>query len=133
MKNIVYYIMMIALLASCYDDKGNYDYSQINEVDVKLPSSYGLRLDDTTLVIRPEISQSLRNGQKHLQFYWQHSTVNFASVTSKEADTLSFADTVALRIDPDDKDLKYTHYLRLNVYDEENDILYPYQTKVTIV
>lgn len=69
----------------------------------------------------------------HLQFYWQHSTVNFASVTAKEADTLSFADTVALRINPDDKDLKYEHYLRLNVYDEENDILYPYQTKVSVV
>ena len=46
---------------------------------------------------------------------------------------MSFADTVALRINPDDKDLKYEHYLRLNVYDEENDILYPYQTKVSVV
>lgn len=133
MKNTIYLLMIFMLLSSCYDDKGNYDYITVNEVDVQLPSSFGLRLGDTTLVIRPEISQSMRDGYKYLQFYWQHSTVNFASVVAKEADTLSLADTVALHIDPDDKNLKYEHYLRLNIYDEKNDILYPYQTKVSIV
>lgn len=100
MKNAVYFLMIFMLLSSCYEDKGNYDYTAVNELSVQLPSSYGLRLGDTTLVIRPVISQSMRDGYKHLQFYWQHSTVNFASVTAKEADTLSFADTVALRINP---------------------------------
>lgn len=133
MKPIFYLLIMLVLLASCYEDKGNYDYSLVNEVNVVLPSGYGLRLADTTLVIRPEISQSLRDGYQHLKFCWQHSTVNFASVASPTADTLSFADTVSLRIDPYDKDLKFTHYLRLNVYDEENDILYPFQTKVSLV
>lgn len=133
MKNIIYFLMVITLLTSCHEDKGNYDYSLVNEIGIKLESGYGLRLGDTTLVIRPEISQSLREGHQHLQFYWQHSTINFASVVSPTADTLSFADTVALRIDPSDKNLKFTHYLRLNVYDEENDILYPFETKVSIV
>lgn len=133
MKPIFYFLTLLVLVASCYEDKGNYNYSSVNEVNVVLPSGYGLRLADTTLVIRPEISQSLRDGYQHLKFCWQHSTVNFASVVSPTADTLSFADTVALRIDPNDKDLKFTHYLRLNVYDEENDILYPFQTKVSLV
>ena len=68
MKNTIYLLMIFMLLSSCYDDKGNYDYIAVNEVDVQLPSSFGLRLGDTTLVIRPEISQSMRDGYKHLQF-----------------------------------------------------------------
>lgn len=53
MKNLIYIIGMLFLAAACYDDKGNYDYSEINEISVELPESYGLRLTDTTLVIRP--------------------------------------------------------------------------------
>lgn len=56
MKNLIYIIGMLFLAAACYDDKGNYDYSEINEISVELPESYGLRLTDTTLVIRPVIS-----------------------------------------------------------------------------
>lgn len=130
MKNIVYIVGILLLLASCYDDKGNYDYTEMNEVAVELPESFGLRLSDTTLVIRPVISQSLRKRYDHLKFVWRHSTVNFSSLMN--GDTLSMADTVALHIDPEDENLKYSHFLRLLVYDEENDITYPYQTKVQI-
>lgn len=121
---------LLFLYASCYDDKGNYDYLQINEISVEMPESYSLRLADTTLVIRPVISQSLRERYNHLKFVWKHSTVNFSSIMN--GDTLSLADTVAIRIDPEDENLKYNHFLRLMVYDEENDILYPFQTKVQI-
>ncbi len=121
---------LLFLYASCYDDKGNYDYLQINEVLVEMPESYSLRLADTTLVIRPVISQSLRERFDRLKFVWKHSTTNFNSIMN--GDTLSLADTVALRIDPEDENLKYNHFLRLMVYDEENDILYPFQTKVQI-
>lgn len=130
MKTIIYIIAALLLCAACYDDKGNYDYSTINEVNVTLPESFGLRLTDTTLVLRPVISQTLRKKYEQLKFVWRHSTVNFSSLM--EGDTLSLADTVALRIDPEDENLKYTHFLRLLVYDEENDITYPYQTKVQI-
>ena len=130
MKNLIYIIGMLFLAAACYDDKGNYDYSEINEISVELPESYGLRLTDTTLVIRPVISQSLREKYEHLHFMWLCSKSSYATIP--RGDTLSYADTVAIKIDPDAEKVDYNYYLRLNIYDEENEILHPYQTRVQI-
>lgn len=32
----VFYILIVFLLAACYDDKGNYDYEEINTITVLL-------------------------------------------------------------------------------------------------
>lgn len=130
MKNLIYIIGLLFLVVACYDDKGNYDYSKINEIRVELPESYGLRLADTTLVIRPVISQNLREKYEHLRFMWQCSKSNYASIPN--GDTLGYGDTVAIKIDPDADRVDYNYYLRLNIYDEESGILHPYQTRVQI-
>lgn len=130
MKNLIYIIGLLFLAVACYDDKGNYNYSEINEISVELPESYGLRLADTTLVIRPVISQSLREKYAHLRFMWQCSKSSYAMIP--RGDTLGYGDTVAIRIDPNAEKIDYNYYLRLNVYDEENDVLHPYQTRVQI-
>ena len=47
--------------ASCYDDKGNYTYQEVNTLDVSLNKVYSVRLDkDTTVTIIPQLSQSLQ-------------------------------------------------------------------------
>lgn len=130
MKKLIYTIGLFLLMVACYDDEGNYDYSEINEIRVELPETYGMRLADTTLVIRPKISQSMRDKYEYLRFMWLCSKKSYATIPN--GDTLSYSDTVAIRIDPDAEKIDYNYYLRLNVYDEKNDILHPYQTRVQI-
>ena len=43
----VFYILIVFLLAACYDDKGNYDYEEINTITVLLDDVYSYRLDGT--------------------------------------------------------------------------------------
>lgn len=130
-KNLIYYMFgMLFLLGACYDDKGNYDYSEINEIIVNLPELYSLRLTDTTIVIRPEISQSLHNQKDNLTYTWQCSNSSFS--TAANADTISFADTVAIHINPEAEEIAYNYYLRFNVYDHEYGIMHPYQTQIQI-
>lgn len=130
-KNLIYYIASILFIFSaCYDDKGNYDYSDINEITVNLPENYILPLTDTTLVVRPEISQSLRDGKDNLTYTWQCSNTNYSSAGN--ADTISFADTIAITINPDSSEISYNYYLRFNVYDHEYGIMHPYETHIQI-
>ena len=60
MKRLIYFILGL-LVASCYDDKGNYTYQEVNTLDVSLNKVYSVRLDkDTTVTIIPQLSQSLQ-------------------------------------------------------------------------
>ena len=69
-KNLIYYMFgILFLLGACYDDKGNYNYSEINEIVVDLAESYVLPLTDTTLVIRPNISQTLLDRKDKCRHY----------------------------------------------------------------
>ena len=51
MKNVINLFLGCFLLGvvACYDDKGNYDYVDINEVSISLPN-YSVRLDKTDTV-----------------------------------------------------------------------------------
>ena len=130
-KNLIYCILgMLFLFGACYEDKGNYDYSDINEVVVNLPESYFVPLTDTTLVIRPEISQTLLDHKENLSYTWQCSNSTFASAGN--ADTISYADTIAIVINPDSSVVNYNYYLRFSVYDHEYGILHPYQTHISV-
>ena len=62
MKRLIYFILGL-LVASCYDDKGNYTYQEVNTLDVSLNKVYSVRLDkDTTVTIIPQLSQSLQEN-----------------------------------------------------------------------
>ena len=63
MKRLIYFILGL-LVASCYDDKGNYTYQEVNTLDVSLNKVYSVRLDkDTTVTIIPQLSQSLQENE----------------------------------------------------------------------
>ena len=56
MKRLIYFILGL-LVASCYDDKENYTYQEVNTLDVSLNKVYSVRLDkDTTVTIIPQLS-----------------------------------------------------------------------------
>lgn len=72
MKKRLYIWLLGMLLISCYDDLGNYDYVQVNEVGISLKSSFGVKREYQHLVIRPEISQSQMKNMDNLQFVWEY-------------------------------------------------------------
>ena len=117
MKQIIY-ILAVLLLTACYDDKGNYDYKQINILDVGLDEMYSVRVaGDTVITIQPRLSQSLQENKDNLEFMWLHSTTNSNFYTIKDCDTVCMTEELKFHVDPEDKALKYEHYFRLNVYD----------------
>ena len=130
------YIVIVLLFASCYEDKGNYDYRDVNVVDVALEEVYYRVASDTVVTIEPKLSQSLEKNKQNLKFLWLHSLTgsNFyvgESVASK-VDTVSETEELRFRIDPEDPDLRYEHFFRLSVYDVLTGIEYQYNTKLKL-
>lgn len=75
MKKIYYlFSLLLALsLASCYDDLGNYDYNDINDIEIKMPKSYFVKipLADSTLVTIPvSYTQLQYNSTANLRYEW---------------------------------------------------------------
>ena len=133
MKQVIY-ILVFFLLAACYDDKGNYDYTDINTVAISLDDVYSYRLDkDTTVCIVPKLSQSMRENKDNLEFMWIHSVINEFIDGHDDNDTISRVDTLRFRINPDEPEMHYAHYFRLNVYDKSTDINYPLNMKIKLV
>ena len=66
-----YWIIGVLFLQSCYDDKGNYDYKNINEVTVKLPKKYfpNLIMGDP-IVIEPEITFKNPKDTAYFKYEW---------------------------------------------------------------
>ena len=48
MKRLIYFILGL-LVASCYDDKGNYTYQEVNTLDVSLNKVYSDMASSTRL------------------------------------------------------------------------------------
>ena len=117
MKRLIYFILGL-LVASCYDDKGNYTYQEVNTLDVSLNKVYSVRLDkDTTVTIIPQLSQSLQENEDNLEYTWLHSTTNHNFYGHGKFDTVGLEQNLNFHIDPEAKNLAYAHYFRLNVYE----------------
>ena len=133
MKRLIYFILGL-LVASCYDDKGNYTYQEVNTLDVSLNKVYSVRLDkDTTVTIMPQLSQSLRENEDNLEYTWLHSTTNHNFYGHGKFDTVGLEQNLNFHIDPEAKNLAYAHYFRLNVYDRITDIEYPVNTTIELI
>ena len=136
MRRLIY-ILALLLFVSCYDDKGNYDYEDINTVAVELDELYSVRLDkDTTLTIVPRLSQLLQKDDENLSYVWLYSTINhnFYGLADREGfDTVSIEPSLRFHIDPEEKNLKYEHFFRLNVFDKVTGIEYPVNTTIKLI
>lgn len=133
MKRLIYFILGL-LVASCYDDKGNYTYQEVNTLEVSLNKVYSVRLDkDTTVTIIPQLSQSLQENEDNLEYTWLHSTTNHNFYGHGKFDTVGLEKNLSFHIDPEVKNLAYAHYFRLNVYDRITDIEYPVNTTIELI
>ena len=134
MKKVFYILIAICMLFACNEDKGNYNYHEINTVDVSMEKVYPVRLnDDTTFIISPKLSQSLRDNEDNLSFTWLHSTVSHNFYEHGKYDTISTERDLRFHIDPNEENLEYEHYFRLNVFDKITDIEYPVNTEIKLV
>ncbi|MCQ4874654.1 MULTISPECIES: PKD-like family lipoprotein [Odoribacteraceae] len=134
MKLVIYYILIGLLFTACYDDKGNYDYADINVLEVGLDEIYSVRIaSDTIVTIQPRLSQSLQENKDNLEFMWLHSTTNTNFYTIKDCDTVCRTEALKFHVDPEDAKLKYEHYFRLNVYDKLTGLEYPVNTMMKLV
>ncbi|MFR3331355.1 MAG: PKD-like family lipoprotein [Odoribacter splanchnicus] len=121
MKNIIKIALLLLtttmLAYSCYDDEGNYSYTDINEVGIKVDETINVRLpkgDDSTLVeIVPELSQSLLENESNLSFLW-------TSVAGLKEESVEYGrqKICSLYVKADSKDFK----MRLTVTDASTTV-----------
>ena len=68
-------ILLAGLTAvSCYEDKGDYDYHEINEVTISLQKTMDVTVPhegSVTVTLSPEITQSMRDGEEGLVYEWR--------------------------------------------------------------
>lgn len=75
----VFFLTGGLLLSGCYDDKGSYDYHDVNEVVIDLPTTVSVRLDKKEAVsvkIEPKLSQTLEEGEAQLTYLWEREKKN---------------------------------------------------------
>ncbi len=71
-----YGIILLVLLVgnACYDDLGNYDYQEINELTIVLPEVMEVAVpmeDSVEVVITPEVRQLSRADNENLKYLWR--------------------------------------------------------------
>ena len=76
MNKLYNYISSLAVvlltLTACYEDKGNYDYKDVNKVQVEMPETV-VRLSRTGSVdftVEPKLTQSMIQNENALEFRW---------------------------------------------------------------
>ena len=61
--------LLLLLIASCTEDKGNYTYSEVNKIQIDSIKTYRITQFDT-LTIEPYISQTLGTDESNLEYLW---------------------------------------------------------------
>lgn len=123
------YICFVAIGWSCYDDKGNYDYREINEVEVLLEKQYVVTSMYTDFRIEPEYKQSLRENSKNLTYIWLEMKDGTKEVV---LDTLGTDPVLDLEINGDVPGFRHVRFLRLLVTDEISGLCYIADTKLQV-
>ena len=78
-------IIVGLLLGACYDDLGNYNSKEINELTVVLPEVVEVVVankDSVKVVLRPEVKQSAREDNGNLTYLWRQKEVSGSSAVS---------------------------------------------------
>ncbi len=130
MRNVLMSIMVVAVLsivtAGCYDDLGNYDYKEINDMVIEMPRSYSVKIpksDSTLVVVNPQITQTLQSSNENLHYEWKRRNVNDWEVCCNEA-------VYSFYIYPDDQS---NIQLMLSVTDANQNIVSFQETLIRLV
>ena len=91
MKQLLLYLFLSLLATACYDDLGNYKYTDLNNVTVDSIHSnqwYEKYTYADTLRIEPVLSLALGGTEDHLEFEWKlmplHARYNNDSIPVEE-------------------------------------------------
>lgn len=64
-------MVAMLLLCNCSQDKGNYDYTEIDDVTISLPASLYNVISGGNLKITPTLEHSLKDKQDELSYAWE--------------------------------------------------------------
>jgi hypothetical protein len=118
---IIILTALVTFLAACYKDKGNYDYHEINDVQISgLAASYSYLLG-TNLHIEPKI-QNKTNDTSAFDCYW------ILTLKDTPIDTISRAAVLDVRMNVKEGD----YGLMLRVVDKASGVTYKASAKVTV-
>lgn len=88
MKHIIFLLLSIGLFLSCFDDRGNYDYTDINEVTISgfSETPYSVISFIDTLRIEPEIKGTLSSNDENFEYSWKFipENLDFSDVEEGE-------------------------------------------------
>lgn len=101
--------MFLLSMTSCYEDKGNYDYKEMNDVEISVPTeSSNYSLGDT-VKSKPQLTFALGRESVDLEYEWTYD----GHVVAHSRDLEWIADTIAQNKD-----------LRLAVLDKSTGVSY---------
>ena len=95
-KYIIYIVNFIGaalLQTGCYDDKGDYDYHDVNMMEIVIPETK-LRMPKEKAVevsIMPQISQTLEQNEENLEFQWKRLNPNATLGSDRLADYTDYS------------------------------------------
>lgn len=108
MKNIIWLFALLFACSACYDDKGNYDYSETNGITIDLRNTQYSAVSGETINIEPVLTFAQDSNETGLEFEWKLGD----KLLSNERNLSYYVDTI----------LKENCYLR--VLDTKTGITY---------
>lgn len=109
--------MFLLGMASCYDDKGNYDYKEMNDIEVSVSTETSYYSLGDKVISKPELTFALGCESQNLAYEWSYD----GHVIAHSKDLEWVADTVAKNKD-----------LRLAVLDKSTGVSYFGSTTISI-
>ena len=87
MKKILVWGLLAVLGMACYDDLGNYDYNDINDMVLEMPRSVSVTIpkkDSVLVEVKAAVTQLDRKDNANLTYLWKK---NLSGVTWTECGT----------------------------------------------
>ena len=94
MRNIIWLFALLFACAACYDDKGNYDYSETNGITIDLGNTQYLAVAGETINIKPVLTFAQDSNETGLEFEWRLGN----KVLSNERNLSYYVDTIWLEL-----------------------------------
>ena len=69
---IIFIVMFLLGMASCYDDKGNYDYKEMNDIEVSVSTETSYYSLGDKVISKPELTFALGRESQNLAYEWSY-------------------------------------------------------------
>ena len=115
LKSLFYSACLALCMTACYEDLGNYDYTDINELEVDtFRTSYELVQFDT-LKISPLITESLKKGEQ-MAYEWEvdHKVVSNDKDLAYQVDFVKSEVPIRFKVTNQNTGVSYFQYSELN-------------------